>query len=293
MTNVATLYDTNNQKSLFGEAKILTVDNEKRTAKIYLEDLSGIQEIEAAMAIAYDCDLIQGDKVLIAGENIHAIYIIGVLTPKSHSKTYSQSGSYTFLAESVDRSTFQIFSKRNELVIEYDAMKEKTKIHCPAGDLEFLAPAGNMVFQSAKSIELSGETISLKSKKRFDTLVQEHPGSSVSSLSIGNHQAKVSCPDLRVTAKRGNFFIDDLVITGKKVLGNLVHATIKANKLETRTQSIINKTNSLYQFVENLTQLKTGRLKTLIEKTYHLKSKSTVLKSEEDFKIKANKINLG
>ena len=293
MTNIATLYDTNTQKSIFGEAKILTVDNEKRTAKIYLEDLSGIQEIEAVVAIACDCDLIRGDKVLIAGENIHAIYIIGVLTAKSHLKTYSQNGSYALLAESVDRSTFQIFSKRNELVVEYDAIVEKTKVHCLAGDLEFLAPAGNMTFQSAKSIELSGETISLKSKKRFDTLVQEHPGSSFSSLSIGNHRAKVSCPDLQITVKRGSFFIEDLIITGKKVLGNLVHATIKADKLETRTRSIINKTKNLYQSVENLAQLKTGRLKTLIEKTYHMKSKSTVLKSEEDFKIKANKINLG
>ena len=103
----------------------------------------------------------------------------------------------------------------------------------------------------------------------------------------------MSCPDLRISSKRGTLFIDDLMLAGKKVLGNLVKATITAEHLETRTQTIINKTKNLFQSVEKLTQLKTGRLKTLIQQTYHLKSKNTVLKSEDDFKVKAKKINLG
>jgi hypothetical protein len=78
-----------------------------------------------------------------------------------------------------------------------------------------------------------------------------------------------------------------------KLIGNLSHCLVAAKKLETRAQTIISKMKNMYQSVENLSQLKAGRLKTLVESTVHLKSKSTVLKSEEDFKVRAERINLG
>jgi hypothetical protein len=60
--------------------------------------------------------------------------------------------------------------------------------------------------------------------------------------------------------------------------------------LETRAQTIISKMKNIYQSVENLSQLRAGRLKTLVQSTVHLKSKSTVLQSEEDFKVRAERI---
>ena len=39
--------------------------------------------------------------------------------------------------------------------------------------------------------------------------------------------------------------------------------------------------------------LRTGRLRTLVDSTFHFKARKAFLKSEQDFKIKAEKIDLG
>jgi hypothetical protein len=49
----------------------------------------------------------------------------------------------------------------------------------------------------------------------------------------------------------------------------------------------------MYNTVEQLSQLKTGRMRTLVKSTFHLKAKNSMLKSEEDFKVRAEKIHLG
>lgn len=293
MTNVAALYDTENKKGLFGQARILSADREKRTAKIYVDSLSGIQEIFAVIAIPYDLDFVRDDIVLIAGDDINSIYIIGVLSAKSPVRIDSKNGTYAILTEAETTSSFQLFSDSNELILEYDTENKKTKINSGNSNLEVLAPAGDIAFRSANSISFSGETITLHGRKSLHALVQDEHSTSESSLSIGTHQTKVHCPELRVTATKGNLFLEELIITGKNFLSTMARATMQVDTLETRALSIITKARNIYQSVENLSQLKTGRLKTLIKSTYHLKSKNTVLKSEEDFKIKAEKINLG
>lgn len=72
-----------------------------------------------------------------------------------------------------------------------------------------------------------------------------------------------------------------------------MQATLNISKIETKAKTLIHKAQDMYQSVENLSQLKTGRLKMLIKSTCHIKSKDTVLKAEEDFKVKAEEINLG
>ena len=219
--------------------------------------------------------------------------MIGILTAKSGSALYSDNGSQVVLGKNKDSSIIQIYSKQNELVVEYDTETENTRVKCLNGNLEIEAPDGNITFKSKETIELNAENIRIKGTRGVETSVQDYPGNAVSSLSLNNHQVKLNSPDFQLMARRGNFYLEELRITGKRVLGRLVQATIKVDRLETKAQSIINKTKNLYQTVENLSQLKTGRLKALVKSTYHLKSKNSILKSEDDFKIKAEKINLG
>jgi len=65
------------------------------------------------------------------------------------------------------------------------------------------------------------------------------------------------------------------------------------NRLETWADTLVEKTRNAYRTVEELAQLRTGRLRTLVEQTYQLTSQRAFLKSREDFKIKSDKIHLG
>ncbi len=71
------------------------------------------------------------------------------------------------------------------------------------------------------------------------------------------------------------------------------HLKLISGKVETLANDIIEKAKTVYRTVEGLTQLRTGRMRTMVEASYHLKAKKTFLKAEEDFKVKAEKIHLG
>lgn len=66
-----------------------------------------------------------------------------------------------------------------------------------------------------------------------------------------------------------------------------------AEKLETLVDTVLEKAKNVYRFAEKLTQIKTGRMRTIVEGTSHLKTKKAFYKAEKDFKIKGDKIHLG
>jgi hypothetical protein len=96
-----------------------------------------------------------------------------------------------------------------------------------------------------------------------------------------------------VSAHRGDLRIEEAVYTGRKLLGNIGHAKLIAERLETAAQTMIEKAQNLFQSVEELSQFKTGRMRTLVKKTFHFKSNKAFVKAEEDYKIRAEKIHLG
>jgi len=76
---------------------------------------------------------------------------------------------------------------------------------------------------------------------------------------------------------------------------NVKSASVRwiAKRMETLVETLVEKTRNAYRTVEHLTQLRTGRMRTLVEQTFQFKSRKAFLKSEEDFKIKGEKIHLG
>ncbi len=288
-------YNATPPKHLIRQATVLDFDSERNRARIYLDDFSGIQEIHARTALPYNIELAGGDRVLVAGEEERDLYIIGVLsTHSTPPRIRAQNGSSAVLQESDGRQKFQIYADDGQLVLEYDPEKHKTTIRTAPGDLE-LQTAGNLSFAASKNISFTAENINLTGKESFTATAGEpesrHTPSS--SVSLGKYRGRFSSPDLQITTARTTLFADEFKIAGKKVFASLAKAVINADKLETRAHSIVSRARNLYQNVEKLAQLKSGRLKMIIQSTCHCKSKNAIFKAEEDFKIKAERINLG
>ena len=71
------------------------------------------------------------------------------------------------------------------------------------------------------------------------------------------------------------------------------YANLVFDRLETATDTLIENAKNVFRSVKQLTQLRTGRMRTLVDETYHFKANKAMLKAEEDFKINADKIHLG
>jgi len=257
------------------------------------EDGDGIDAL-ARLAIPSTTNLHAGDEVLVTGNSLKKLYVIGLFSTRDTAERVKASdGSYAIVKNSPESSLLQLFSKKNELLVEYDPESGKTKINIEQGDLEFSTQSGDIVFNSAKNIHVKGQTINMLAHSRLLMGVSNNLGELISSLSLRHKKAMLSSAQVGITAQQAEFQLKETRYAGEKFSGKVGDSQLITDMLTVVANSITEKAKNVYRSVEQLTQLKAGRMRTLIEETIHTKSKKTFIKTEEDFKVKSNKIHLG
>jgi hypothetical protein len=95
---------------------------------------------------------------------------------------------------------------------------------------------------------------------------------SARNVRIGGHTIEMNSRELNIKSASTRWVVD---------------------RMETLAGTLVEKARNAYRTVEQLSQLKTGRMRTLVDQTFHFRSRKAFLKSDEDFKIKGEKIHLG
>lgn len=305
MPNVAELYPLVTETRYFGPARVLETDESENSVRVRIEEMPGNPETWCRVALPFKYDFIQGDEALIAGEDVENLYVIGMLTHRnsqSSARTETSSelkmdnGAYALIDDSIDSSEsgiLRVFSKRKELLFEYDPVAEKARVMVESGDLEFATQDGDITISSARNIRLDGQEIDIRSRSGIRLGVADIIGQLRSALSLGPRKMKITSPELDITAQRSLVHIEEMRYTGKRFLGKVGYVQLIAQKLETAAKTVIEKAENVYRTVRQLTQLKTGRKRTIVDSTYYLKTKKSILKADDDFKVKADKIHLG
>ena len=297
MMNVTKLYPKDMSTHYLGAAKVIgSADN--NMIRINLLELQGECEALARITVPFAGSLEAGDEVLVAGDIYSDMYVIGLLTPGRYKKSEAEklelgNGAYAMLDQASASPALKLFSRRNELLIEYDPESEKVHINIDSGDLEFITRNGDIVFNSANNIQLKGQNIELVGRSGVQLGVIDTIGRFASSFSLRACKASLSSARLAMTAQLGEFQLKETRFASSRFLGKIEDSQLIVGKLTTIANSITEKAKNVYKTVEQLTQLKTGRMRTLVRSTFHLKAKKTYMKAQEDFKVKAEKIHLG
>ncbi len=114
------------------------------------------------------------------------------------------------------------------------------------------------------------------------------------NISKGNLELRTEDGDIHLNAaNRVCLDGQSLEMETKKFKLQADNATLVFARLETITDTLIENAKNVYRSVKQLTQLRSGRMRTLVDETYHFKANKVMLKAEEDYKIKAEKIHLG
>lgn len=283
----------------FGPATVLDFKQDEGLVRLRIEGVEEDYESWGRSAIAYPHKYTSGESVLVAGEDTDALYVIGLLSANTSQETAGsqlslRNGARAEVAGSLDAEKIHVYSNKGELIFEYDPEAGKSRVNVQSGDLEFVTKNGNMSFISEQNINFfSRQSIEMKSLYGISLGITNTFREVLSSIALRHRKMKLNSPELGMTAKRGEINIEETRYTGKKFSGTLKHAKLIIGRLETITNDVISKAGNVYKTVEGLTQLKTGRMRTLVKSTLHIKAKKTYLKSEEDFKVKADKIHLG
>lgn len=300
MINVTELYPKEKSASYLGPAKVIKPDVNKGIIRVRLMAHQEENEVSARIAVPFINSLEEGDEVLVTGDVFGDLYVIGLLASIKdlNNRTGPEmleigNGAYVLVDETSASPALKLFSKRNELLIEYDSQSEKARINIDSGDLEFTTQNGDIVFNSANNVQLKGQNIELAGRSGIRLGVIDTIGQLASSFSLRSCKASLSSARLALTAKQGEFQLKETRFVSSKFLGKIEDSQLIVGKLSTIANSITEKAKNVYKTVEQLTQLKTGRMRTLVDSTFHMKAKQTYMKSQEDFKVKADKIHLG
>lgn len=119
------------------------------------------------------------------------------------------------------------------------------------------------------------------------------------------HKSKVNISkgDLELCTEQGDIKLNAggevqisahaIELSSQRLNAKVTYAKFVFQRLETFTDTLIEQAKNVYRSVAQLTQLRTGRMRTFVDETYQFKANKAFLKSEDDFKIKGEKIHLG
>jgi hypothetical protein len=291
MLNLAEKFKRIPQTRYLGPATVLETDTNTGDICIRLTGHPLAGYLWAQNALSGQHSVQNDDTVLVVGENPDNLYVIGVLSQKdfnesSDKKIALSKGAYAEVDGSPDEQTLNVFSPKKELLFQYNEKSGNARVNMEAGDIEFVTEKGSITFAASKEIMFYGRSIGMTGVKGICLGVMDTLGKLRNSLTLRDQSVKIDSSEVGIKAERGEVNIDETKYTGKRF-----HS--KVDRLETIAETVMTKARNLYQTVEELSQAKAGRMRTIVAKTFHFKSKKAYVKAEEDYKINAEKIHLG
>ncbi|MBV1920974.1 MAG: DUF3540 domain-containing protein [Pseudomonadales bacterium] len=209
----------------------------------------------------------------------------------------AKNGAWATLTEEDGAERLQVFSATNELVFEFDPEQGITRVIIPTGDLELVTQNGGIKLDSAKDVSISGEHVDISANAQLTLNVIDTTKALLrpigSTLRLLPEKLKLGSQHLELAAQQARVDVQELRYRGGRFDGVIEQSIVVAEKIETVAKSLIQKSENFYSTVKKLSQSKSGRVRQLVEGTLHVKSKKALHKTEEDFKVRAEKIHLG
>lgn len=150
-----------------------------------------------------------------------------------------------------------------QLVFEY--AHGTMRVVAPSGDLELSAPQGTVRISGRDGVDLRAGT---------ETRAQ-----------LTNNSVSIQTPHTSLETERATVIAKRLTQTI-----NTLATTVAV--LETRAGRIVERAKNVYREVDELAQLKAGRIRNVAVKAFQVLSESLTMKAEKDAKIKGEKIYL-
>lgn len=148
---------------------------------------------------------------------------------------------------------------------------------------------------------VAGNKVRVRSQ-RGELLFEYDPETERARVSVPSGRLEVDCPGDLVFRSRGTIeFAAERIVaqtgTARFEARSVFVATrglkLVVGRLESISRTVIRQAQNVYEKVTGLTQLRTGRMRTLVDATYHLKANKANLKATDDVSIDGRQVLLG
>ncbi len=283
-------------KPQFSPAEVLMVTDDGKM-KIRFPDDPAEREFWATAAMGYGQVAQIGQQVLIAGQDAQGLYAIGIIPGSPNAAPVEKhslpGGGYAEISIADAESNVRIFSPENTLILEYNSHTHQTRIHADTGGLEVVALDGDIVFRAGKQIRLEADSVAIQATRAVGVGIIHAIKGVLSQLRLQSDTAALNAPEVNVTAEKCNIAVDRAAVKTSSLTGEMENIKIHSSRAELITETLITRCKNVYQSVEELCQLCSGRLRMIVKSTWHSRSQNTYISTQEDFKVKADQIHLG
>jgi hypothetical protein len=266
--------------------------------RVRLATVPAGEEVWAELALASIPDFAPGDRVLVAKDAGMRHYVIGVLqagpAPRRRERVLARDGSSALCVGDGQDEKLQIQDPQGRLLFEYRPGSGKAVVNVPEGDLRFQAPRGTIDLVSGRALRLSaGTQLQITSLGEVSLNAGKGHRGEGASLRLAPDGAALTAKRLGLRAKLGDLAVDKLRYRGGRIDAKVSKARLVLGQMECFADRVVTRAQSLYQKVEHLHHTSAGRVRTLVEGTFDVKSRRLRLKSEEVAKIDGSQIHLG
>jgi len=237
-----------------GPARVVSAADQTGRVFVTLDGPGPPSGVRARVALADAHALGPDDLVLVIGDLTAGFYVIGVLGRRP----------------SAPEPTRQTVGG-GPLRCEYDAISDKARIIVDAADLEFVSPTGSISFVAGEGIRFEGDA------RRLDAR---------SSVTLRGDE-------VRVSGERGIVALKQATYAGDAVSAKVGRLHWIADRIESTAGVVIERARNVFSRIEHLSETKAGRVRMLVAATFHVKARRAVVKADEDYKVQAERIDLG
>ena len=297
MHNIAKIYEKRVFEKYLGPGRVIKADCPGGMLQIKLTGREHQPEITARPLVSFSPLPSTGDSVLVMEDGTGDFFVIGILTRAAsdffQDRLQTADGAFAAIVRSEKGETLNVYSESNALLFEYDPMSKKARLFSESENVAFEAPGGDIEIAAAGSIRLKGHHVEVSGTSGIDFSVGKMVETLKTALTLLPGKMDVSAQEIKISARRASLFLDEARNIFKSAFYKIGTVKLLADKMETTASTLVEKTKNTYRTMENLNQVKAGRMRVLVHKAFHLKSKSSVIKAEDDVKIKGEKIHLG
>lgn len=183
----------------------------------------------------------------------------------------------------------ELRDEADRLVVRF--VEGRLEIGPENGDLVLCAPRGRVVLESALDVELeAGRDIRHRAARRVDTVVgrEDEP-----VLRAEPQRLSVQTKDLAVRAGRAQLASRSAEVLSQVLTTTAERIVQKAKRYDLTAERTVHRARDAFYEVADLAEQRVGRARSIIQGTFSLKSKRTVMTSSEDTALDGKRILLG
>ncbi len=247
----------------------------------------------AEVALATPVPLPAGSRVLVTGGgDAEGVWVIGILeTPERRLAT--RDGASAAVVSHETGETLEGRDPEGGLLFQYDPARGVTRVQVLEGDLELLAPMGEVTIAAGGGLHLQGRSIQLKTLSSVRILVHDLASRVLGSLGISRRGLDVKTAAVNVETGESHLVSTRTRIRAEEACVDAERVRTRARTVEVEAESLVERVGTLTRWVRDLAQLRAGRLRSIVTGSWISRSGRADLRSKDTFKVDGDRIHLG